>query len=135
MWDFLLWVYILNATLLINHEIDSSYWKEWNLMLSISGRSSNVNNDQKNMNIFLLLHIPLIFLIMYGLKEIIQKSFIGLTISIVLCFGGFFAFFFHMHFIKKGRIEFNTSISKIMIAGIFILSIIQLIITFWITIT
>lgn len=135
MWDSLLWVYILNATLLINHEIDSSYWKEWNLISLLSGRSSNVNNDQKNMNIFLLLHIPLIFLIMYGLKEIIQKSFIGLIISIVLCFGGFFAFFFHMHFIRKGRIEFNTHISKGMIAGIFILSIIQLIITFWITIS
>ena len=135
MWDFLLWVYILNATLLINHEIDSSYWKEWNLIPSISGGSSNVNNDQKNMNIFLLLHIPLIFLIMYGLKEIIQKSFIGLIISIVLCFGGFFAFFFHMHFIRKGRIEFNTPISKGMIAGIFILSIIQLIITFLIIIS
>lgn len=135
MWDSLLWIYILNATLLINHEIDSSYWKEWNLISLLSGRSSNVNNDQKNMNIFLLLHIPLIFLIMYGLKEIIQKSFIGLIISIVLCFGGFFAFFFHMHFIRKGRIEFNTHISKGMIAGIFILSIIQLIITFWITIS
>ncbi|OGD54743.1 hypothetical protein A3K80_00935 [Candidatus Bathyarchaeota archaeon RBG_13_38_9] len=133
MWDFLLWVYVLNATLLINHEIDSSYWKEWNLILSISGRSNNVNIDQKNMNFFLLLHIPLIFLIMYGLKEIIQESFIGLIISIVLCFGGFFAFFFHMHFIRKGRIEFNTPISKIMIVGIFILSIIQLIIAFWIT--
>jgi hypothetical protein len=135
MWDFLLWIYILNATLLINHEIDSSYWKEWNLISLLSGRSSNVNNDQKNMNIFLLLHIPLIFLIMYGLKEIIQGSFIGLIISIVLCFSGFFAFFFHMHFIRKGRIEFNTLISKIMIAGIFILSIIQLIITFWITVS
>ena len=135
MWDSLLWIYILNATLLINHEIDSSYWKEWNLISLLSGRSSNVDNDQKNMNIFLLLHIPLIFLIMYGLKEIIQKSFIGLIISIVLCFSGFFAFFFHMHFIRKGRIEFNTSISKGMIAGIFILSIIQLIIIFLIIIS
>ena len=48
MWDSLLWIYILNATLLINHEIDSSYWKEWNLISLLSGRSSNVNNDQNN---------------------------------------------------------------------------------------
>ncbi|WP_455369192.1 DUF6713 family protein [[Eubacterium] cellulosolvens] len=135
MWDFLLWIYILNATLLINHEIDSSYWKEWNLISLLSGGSSGVNNDQKSMNIFLLLHIPILFLIMYGLKEVIQMSTIGLIISVVLCFAGVFAFFFHMHFIRKGRIEFNTLISIGMIVGIFILSIIQLIITFWIMIT
>ena len=46
---------------------------------------------------------------MYGLKEIIQKSFIGIIISVVLCLGGFFAFFFHMHFIRKGRIEYKIS--------------------------
>ncbi|WP_455278966.1 DUF6713 family protein [[Eubacterium] cellulosolvens] len=132
MWNFLLWVYILNATLLINHEIDSSYWKEWNLISLLSSRSRSVNNDQKNMNVFLLSHIPILFLIMYGLKEVIQMSFIGLIISVVLCFAGVFAFFFHMHFIRKGRIEFNTSISIGMIIGIFILSIIQLMITFWI---
>jgi len=132
MWNFLLWVYIVNATLLINHEIDSSYWKEWNLISLLSGRSRSVNNDQKNMNVFLLSHIPILFLIMYGLKEVIQMSFIGLIISVVLCFAGVFAFFFHMHFIRKGRIEFNTPISIGMIIGIFILSIIQLMITFWI---
>lgn len=72
------------------------------------------------MNIFLLLHIPILFLIIYGLKEVIEMSFIGLIISVVLCFSGFFAFFFHMYFIRKGRIEFNAPISIGMIVGIFI---------------
>jgi hypothetical protein len=25
----LFWIYLINAILLINHEIDSAYWKEW----------------------------------------------------------------------------------------------------------
>lgn len=29
--DLLLWLYLTNAVLLINHEIDSAYWKEWDL--------------------------------------------------------------------------------------------------------
>jgi len=29
--DLLLWLYLANAVLLINHEIDSAYWKEWEL--------------------------------------------------------------------------------------------------------
>jgi hypothetical protein len=27
----LFWLYLTNAVLLINHEIDSAYWKEWEL--------------------------------------------------------------------------------------------------------
>ena len=29
--DLLLWLYLANSVLLINHEIDSAYWKEWDL--------------------------------------------------------------------------------------------------------
>jgi len=29
MWQGLLWLYLANAVLLITHEIDSAYWKEW----------------------------------------------------------------------------------------------------------
>jgi hypothetical protein len=28
---FLFWIYMINAILLISHEIDSAYWKEWEL--------------------------------------------------------------------------------------------------------
>jgi hypothetical protein len=31
MFDLLTWIYLVNATLLIVHEIDSAYWKEWEL--------------------------------------------------------------------------------------------------------
>ena len=27
----LFWIYLANAVLLISHEIDSAYWKEWDL--------------------------------------------------------------------------------------------------------
>jgi hypothetical protein len=40
MFELLLWLYLVNAVLLINHEIDSAYWKEWELFKlpgSISG--------------------------------------------------------------------------------------------------
>ena len=38
----LLWLYLADAVLLITHEIDSAYWKEWNLfygLLPIYGRA------------------------------------------------------------------------------------------------
>ena len=27
--DLLFWTYLINAVILINHEIDSAYWQEW----------------------------------------------------------------------------------------------------------
>jgi hypothetical protein len=32
--DLLFWLYLVNSVLLINHEIDSAYWKEWDLFRS-----------------------------------------------------------------------------------------------------
>jgi hypothetical protein len=33
--DLLFWLYLVNSVLLINHEIDSAYWKEWDLFNGI----------------------------------------------------------------------------------------------------
>jgi len=37
--DFLFWLYLSNSILLINHEIDSAYWKEWELFKLPGGLS------------------------------------------------------------------------------------------------
>ena len=51
----LFWLYLANAILLIIHEIDSAFWKEWELFKLPGG-----------INGFLILHFPLLFLILYG---------------------------------------------------------------------
>ena len=53
--DLLLWLYLVNAVLLINHEIDSAYWKEWQLF-KLPGDITG----------FLLIHFPLLILILDG---------------------------------------------------------------------
>ena len=116
--DLLLWLYLVNAVLLINHEIDSAYWKEWELFRLPGGITG-----------FLLLHFPLIFIVLYGLILIVTHSFWGFIFSIILCFGGIFAFIIHMYFLRKGREEFNKPISKIILVLTLLVSIIQLIIT------
>ena len=98
--EFLFWIYLVNSVLLINHEIDSAYWKEWDLFGLPGGIAG-----------FLILHLPLLFLILYGLALVSQQSFVGLIFSLVLAIGGIFAFSIHMSFIKKGRNEFRTPIS------------------------
>jgi hypothetical protein len=116
----LFWVYLANAVILIVHEIDSAYWQEWKLL----------NPDDKNgINGFLILHIPMVFIILLGLIYVYENRFAGLIISLVLSAGGLFAFFFHFYHLYKGRPEFNTIISKSLIITTLIISIFQITLT------
>jgi hypothetical protein len=116
--DFLFWLYLLNSVLLINHEIDSAYWKEWELFKLPGGITG-----------FLLLHFPLLFVVLYGLAMVAGRSFAGLVFSIILILGGIFAFVIHTYFLKKGRNEFNTGVSKFILWSTLFVSSVQLTVT------
>lgn len=98
--NLLFWIYLSNAVLLINHEIDSAYWKEWELFRLPGGIS-----------LFLILHLPLLFLVLYGLILVYAHSFAGLVFSLILSAGGLFALFIHIYFISKGQPQFKTPVS------------------------
>ena len=119
--DVLLWLYLSNSVLLINHEIDSAYWKEWELFKLPGGITG-----------FLLIHFPLLLFVLYGLVLVSRQAFSGMIFSLILCFGGIFAFSIHTYFLKTGRKEFNKPISKLILAATFIVSIVQLIVTIYI---
>jgi hypothetical protein len=114
----LFWIYLVNAILLINHEIDSAYWKEWDLFKLPGGISG-----------FLIIHFPLLFLVLYGLVLVYQGSFSGLIFSMILSLSGIFAFCIHLFFIKRGRNEFKTPVSLFILSATLIVSIIQGILT------
>ena len=113
--DYLFWLYLINATLLINHEIDSAYWKEWELFKLPGGITG-----------FLLIHFVLLFVILYGLVLVARHSMAGLIVSVILCLGGIFAFSIHTYFLKKGRSEFDSPISKFILIAMLIVSVVQL---------
>ena len=98
--EILFWLYLVNSVLLINHEIDSAFWKEWDLFHLPGGISG-----------FLWIHFPLLFVILYGLVRVFQGAFDGLLFSLLLSSGGVFAFVIHMVFIKKGNKEINVDVS------------------------
>jgi hypothetical protein len=110
----LFWLYLANATLLINHEIDSAYWREWNLFFPAKGEVTPAS-ENRNMAFFLLAHLPLVFLILYGLVGVYNRTNAGLVISLLLAGGGLFAFCAHMFFLRKGHKEFNTPVSLLVL--------------------
>ena len=123
MFEVLFWIYLFNSILLIDHEIDSAYWKEWELFKLPGGITG-----------FILLHLPLLFLILYGLVQVFQQTFAGLILSVILSLGGIFAFTIHTIFILKGRNEFKVPVSIFLLVATLIVSIIQLAITIYLLI-
>jgi hypothetical protein len=64
------WLYLLNATVLITHQIDSAYWHEWELFRMQGGIQLN-----------LLLNIPLIMLVLFGQQCLTQGRTAGIIFS------------------------------------------------------
>jgi len=93
-------VYIVNATLLLLHEIESAYEKEWQI-LKLPGKITG----------FLILHIPIIILILYGVIEIEKSSTIGLIFGITLGIGGVIPSVVHKVVFKTPD-QFNLWISN-----------------------
>jgi uncharacterized membrane protein len=118
--DLLFWIYLINAVILINHEIDSAYWQEWKLL----------NPKQTDgINGFLIMHLPLLFVILLGLVLVYDHRLSGYIISLILAASGLFAFVFHFYHLRKGKPEFNTMVSKVMIVSTFVISVIQVYLT------
>jgi hypothetical protein len=117
----LFWLYLVNSVLLINHEIDSAYWNEWNLFHLRGGITG-----------FLMMHFPLLFIILYGMVEVYKQSLTGLVLSAILSAGGIFAFSIHSYFIKKGNPEFSLPLSRIILIATLMVSLAQMAVTVYI---
>ena len=96
-------LYIVNATLLLLHEIESAYEKEWEI-LNLPGKITG----------FLLLHIPILLLVFYGLLEIEKNTTIGLIFGMILGVGGVIPSIVHKVVFKTPD-QFNLTISNIII--------------------
>ncbi|MHB8085878.1 MAG: DUF6713 family protein [Dehalococcoidia bacterium] len=117
--NILMLFYMTNAVLIIVHEIDSAYWREWKLFKLPGG-----------INFFLVIHIPLVFLVLFGLLQLQQQTAAGYIISLILALAGIFAFIIHAVFIGRGNREFNTPVSLSILVAILAISITQV----WLTV-
>ena len=107
--------YILNANLLITHEIDSAYWHEWNLF-----------NLPGGITAFLIINFLLICLVFLGYSQVVLAKPNTRKIFSMLACVGIFTFIIHIVFIAPGQTEFRTISSLGLLASILIVSILQL---------
>ena len=118
MWETLLFVYLVNALLLIVHEMDSAYWQEWKLF-NLGGGS----------DCFLLFHFPLLLIVLYGLVLVARHASAGLLYSLLLCAAGIFAFGIHHYFREQGKPGFDSVVSRVVLIGTVVVSFAQAVIT------
>jgi hypothetical protein len=111
-------LYMINAALLSTHEVDSAYWKEWNLF-HLPGALPG----------FLLLHVPLFLFVLWGLDEIVRGRRRGLWFSLILAVSGIFALTVHGLFLWQGGTEFRTPASMLLLIGVGAVSIAQFVVT------
>ncbi|UCG37710.1 MAG: hypothetical protein JSV00_05735 [bacterium] len=114
----LFWIYLLNAVTLIVHEIDSAFWREWELFRIPGGVTG-----------FLVLHFPLLTFVLYGMVRVREGASSAPFFALVLGGAGLFAFFIHFWFIRRGRREFTSPISRFILRTTLSLSLIQIALT------
>lgn len=106
------WLYIFNATLLLLHEMDSAYWKEWELFRLPGGITG-----------FLAVHIPAVFLILWGVVQVYLGTSAGRILALLLGIAGLSAFIIHDYFIRQGRREFSTPVSRLILSSNLVISV------------
>lgn len=107
-------LYGLNLALLFTHEIDSAFWKEWELF-GIPG----------GIQVFLVLNLLLLLVALIGFRQVILGERYGALFSLLLAASGVIAFFIHSYFILVGHTEFTLPASLVLLAAILFVSVVQ----------
>lgn len=90
-----------NATLLLLHEIESAFEKEWELLRLPGGVTG-----------FLVLHIPIIGLLLYGCFEAGKGSMAGAIVGVVAGVGGLVPVMVH-EVLARRKDHFNRPLSRV----------------------
>ncbi len=107
-------LYLMNLSLLTAHQIDSAYWREWELFGLPGG-----------IQLFVGLNLVLIALFLFGFQKAITGTRTGLLYSLILALCGVFAFVFHGYYLLAGNEKFLEPVSMGVIGVGFGVSLVQ----------
>ena len=99
-------LYALNAALLFLHEIDSAYWKEWEVLGLPGGEAG-----------FLAAHLPPLLAVLWGHAQVLAGRRAGAWMSLALASAGLAAFAIHSALLLQGGAAFRTATSIVLLAA------------------
>jgi hypothetical protein len=107
-------LYVVNFALLFTHQIDSAYWKEWELFHIPGGPQTN-----------LVLNFALLIVALAGFRLLVDGSEAGHAFSLLLAAAGVFAFGIHAFFLARGDARFRMPVCLAVLAATLPVSIAQ----------
>jgi hypothetical protein len=102
----LLFAYLVNASLLLCHEIDSAYWQEWRLFHLPGGPAG-----------FVAMHLVVVPIILVGLVMVARGSAQSRWWSIPIGVAGAAGCIAHVTLLARGDESFSTSFSLALIVA------------------
>jgi hypothetical protein len=105
------WLYLANATVLLAHQVDAAYWREWELFALPGG-----------IQLFVLLNLPIIFAVLAGQRALARRHPSGAAFSWALAGAGLFAAAFHSFHLLRGDEAFTLPVSLALLAATLLLS-------------
>jgi uncharacterized protein DUF6713 len=112
--DWLARLYVLNSALLFTHEIDSGFWREWELFRLPGGVSG-----------FLAANFALIVVTQLGFRSVVLRKASRRLWAVLLATAGIVAAVVHGAFLAAGTSQFGTATSMGLLATWFAGSILQ----------
>lgn len=98
--------YLVNATLVLCHEIDSAYWREWELFRLPGGAAG-----------FVVMHLVVVPIILVGLVMVARGSAQARWWSIPIGVAGAAGCIAHLTFLARGDERFSTPFSLSLIVA------------------
>lgn len=107
-------LYLLNFALLFTHQVDSAYWKEWEMFRLPGGLQLN-----------LALNFGLLAAALAGFWLLLDGAVAGYAFALVLAAAGLLAFALHSAFLLRGHPAFRTPVSLLVLAAAVPVSLLQ----------
>ncbi|MBI5290151.1 MAG: hypothetical protein HY873_14355 [Chloroflexi bacterium] len=110
--EWLIGLYALNFSLLMTHQVDSSYWEEWDLFHIPGGNQLN-----------LVFNLVLLLVGMAGFGFLVAGRAAGDYLALILAGAGLFAFCIHAFFLARGDQRFRQPASLVLLIALLPLSV------------
>ncbi|MFZ6768987.1 DUF6713 family protein [Undibacterium sp. Di26W] len=108
-------LFLLNATVLITHQIDAAFWHEWELFHIQGGNQIN-----------LLLNLPIIALVLFAQGQVMANTKVSIAYYKLIAILGFLTAGIHSAFFAVGSEAFIQPMSIALLIATTILSSAQL---------
>lgn len=107
-------LYLANAVVLLVHQMDAAYWREWRLFHLPGG-----------LGLYLILNLPIALVILLGYGAVVARRPSAVACSWVLAGSGLFAVVFHGVYLMRGDPAFRSPVSLALLADTALLSLAQ----------